>query len=107
MSEDATPFFERVLRVTHAHIAHRALPPTRFEPWTDNRAGSPSYRQYIGYRCINTETDEVAYMYLVPDFEGAFPRVYVHYGGTGDPDIDLRVATVEVSWDGNWQIEDN
>jgi hypothetical protein len=94
------PFYERVLRVTHSHIAHRALPPTRFEPWTQTKPDTNSYRQFIGYRCINTETDEVSYCCLVPGFaQDVLPYIDVHYGLTGDPAEDPIVARVQVVWD--------
>lgn len=94
------PFLERMLRVTHSHIAHRAQPPTRFEPWTDNRTGAPAYRQYIGYRCVNTETEEISYCYLVPGFDAIAvgPYINVHYGLTGDPAEDPIIARVQVVW---------
>ena len=99
MSEDL-PYIDRVLRVAHAHIAHRAQPPTRFEPWTSNVKGSEMYRKYIGYACINTETDEVNYCYLVPDFEVILPMIHIHYGPSGDPDLDPAVASVRAEFYG-------
>lgn len=95
-----TPFFERVLRVTHAHIAHRAKPPTRFEPWTNRWPSSEAYRQYVGYRVINTETEEITYCYLVPDLTASTPRFNVHHGPAGDPALDQVVVVLEVNWDG-------
>lgn len=100
MSDEQLPFLERILRVTHTHVAHRANPPTRYEPWTDARKDAPAYRQYIGYRVVNTQTNEVAYCYLVPDLTAPIPIVRVHYGPTGNPDVDIVVATVEVGWYG-------
>jgi PhoPQ-activated pathogenicity-related protein len=99
MSE-SLPFLEKILRVTHSHIAHRAQPPTRFEPWTNRDKESDAYRQYIGYRVINTESEDIAYCYLVPDFDAPIPQLRVYYGPAGDPAIDTVVATVEVGWYG-------
>ena len=96
---DEAPFFERVLRVTHAHIAHRAHPPTRFEPWTNRWPSSEAYRQYVGYAIVDTETNGTVYCYLVPDFESSTPRLNIHYGPAGDPALDPVVSTLEVNWD--------
>jgi PhoPQ-activated pathogenicity-related protein len=99
MSEDL-PFLERILRVTHSHVAHRAKPPTRFEPWTNRNKGSEAYRQYIGYAVIDADTDVVSYCYLVPDFESPEPVINVHFGPTGDPASDPLVAVVRATWHG-------
>ena len=97
---DELPFLERVLRVSHSHVAHRALPPTRFEPWTNRDKQSFAYRQYVGMEATNQLTEERTYCYVVPDFSAQTPTINVHLGKAGDPDQDEIVCRIPITWDG-------
>jgi hypothetical protein len=89
MDDSFRPILFHMIRVSN-HVSIEA--GVNWYPW----ANKPS-RVALGWEAEPHDGSATLFCYLMPDLWSKTPRVHVHIGTTGDPEIDPIVAALEVA----------
>jgi len=80
--------FHMIRVANHVSIAARV----NWYPWSNHPE-----RVAVGWEAIPHDGGASTYCYLVPDVMSLTPKVNVHLGQMGDPNMDPIISTIEVT----------